>query len=218
MSGTIQDQTGTRFDWLLQGHRQGPDPVFDTDLSEDRKFALLPTRGSLVPGWLLAIPRIKALSASELSLEDQSGIMVKAREAASHVSDLGNFTFILEHGPKRHGSLVGCGVDQAHLHIVPLDFDLISSCLEIDAKMNWREVDPNNPWNNILNNENYYLISDRQKAFIAYPQDELSQYFRKKIANALGKADQWDYKRYPCKENALRTINHIVGRKQNRAA
>ena len=31
---------------------------------------------------------------------------------------------MFEHGPQRLCSTVGCGVDYAHLHIVPTNFDL----------------------------------------------------------------------------------------------
>lgn len=51
-----------RFAWVADGHRTGPDPVFDQDLANSDYAAVIPTKGALIPEWLLVVPRIKAVS------------------------------------------------------------------------------------------------------------------------------------------------------------
>ena len=206
-----------RFDWVLKGMRQGPNPSFDVDFCMDEYAAVIPTMGSLVSGWLLIVPRVPVLSISELNDADQEKYMEIVIGAAAEVKDLAKHTFMFEHGPCLSGSLVGCGVDQAHTHVVPLNFDLISTCLE-NTEWDWSEVNCSTPWSSISEGQHYYLISNFERAYVAYPSEQASQFFRRKIAQGLGVENEWDYKLYPNKENALRTIEHLAKRKYPAAA
>ncbi len=207
-----------RFNWVLKGQEHGPDPCFDRDVLADGRAAVVPTKGSIVPGWLLVIPRVKVLSISELQTEDRQELLNVARLASDMVSGFSNFTFMFEHGPTRYESPVGCGVDQAHLHVVPLNFDLLSTVLNVNDGMKWERVSASDPWKALGPGKDYYLISDGSCAYAAHPSQQYSQYFRRKIADALGREEEWDYRSYPNHENAKKTVGHIVQNERFRKA
>jgi diadenosine tetraphosphate (Ap4A) HIT family hydrolase len=200
-----------RFQWVLEDKKHGPDPCFDIDLWDNDTAAVIPTKGSMVPNWLLVVPRKEALSVLDLDPVDRKLILNLAAEVMRSVSSQGSFTFMFEHGPARKKSLVGCGVDQAHLHVVSLNFDLLSNILRSseDDEMEWGEVEFSDPWKSLVSEKDYYMISDGERIYAAYAKP-CSQYFRRKIANALGKPDEWDYKTHPNHLNAQETVGQFV--------
>src|ERR1700722_18254647 len=128
MLDSAQTYSETRFSWLFSGLTSGPDPSFDRDLSSHAQYAVVPSKGSLVPGWLLVIPRKEILSLSNLSQSERRELVETVQKYDERIKDFARSTFFFEHGPSKQRLPVGCGVDQAHLHAVLLNFDLISVC------------------------------------------------------------------------------------------
>jgi hypothetical protein len=50
------------------------------------------------------------------------------------------------------------------------------------------------------------------------PHVAQSQYFRRKIAHICGTPGAWDYREWPCYENAQRTIEYFAVARRRRAA
>jgi hypothetical protein len=125
--------------------------------------------------------------------------------AAERLSVFGSSVFF-EHGSVAPASVVGCGVDQAHLHVVPLGFDLIEQ-VRCDNAVAWTSVSMSDPWKYIPRGEEYYLVMNASHAFVGKPMRPESQYFRKQIAAGIGHAEQWDYKGWPNYGNVARTID-----------
>jgi ATP adenylyltransferase len=213
MEESVNIASEARFEWVLAGKRQGPSFCFDIDLLDDDVAAIVPTKGSLVPGWLLVIPRVRTLSIRNLSQDHRKAVLRSAEKLKPLISDFGERIFMLEHGPCIEGLSIGCGVDQAHLHVVPLNFDLVNLCQNVEG-MAWQAINIDDPWRDIELNRNYYLIVDGKNAYVSYPEKQHSQFFRRKIAQGLGVAERWDYKLYPCEDNALITVEHCVSRKR----
>lgn len=208
----------TRFDWILEGKSNGSNPIFDSDLKLDPNFICLPTKGSIVSNWLLAIPKIKALSLSKLEGQERNNLL-NCVSTIKEIFDYSNSqVFIFEHGAIYEKSLVGCGVDQAHLHVAPLKFDLISLVLNTNDGMRWEKISSSDPWHNIKDSHAYYMISNGIETYRAYPQKQYSQYFRRHIASAVGEPNKWDYNLFPYEENAKETVENIVGKKAKQAA
>ena len=185
-----------RFCWVMDGRAAGPDAICDIDLALSAEAAVVPTIGSIVPGWLLIVPRVRSLSFAALEEPVRQSSFALARNAAESVSDLGSDVYFMEHGACASARPVGCGVDQAHLHVVPLGFDLITKVQEVGT-VEWIEADPNYPWKGLREGRDYYLVGTQRRALLGYPTSPTSQHLRKVIAAASGCADQWDYRRSP---------------------
>jgi len=196
-----------RFEWLLSGKESGPDPYVDIDLWNDRSVGVVPTRGSLVAGWLLVIPRVPVLCIAALQPSERKVVLEAGVTAATQVRDLGKHIYFFEHGTFRAGTNLGCGVDQAHLHVVPGNFDLFS-CL-LDRTVAWAAVSADDPWDGA--EDDYYLIGRAGLWYRGTPRERVSQYFRRRIAAETGQAHAWDYREWPHYDKVRRTLEHFSG-------
>jgi len=199
----------TRFSWLFDRADPGPRPDWDKVLWETGNFAVLPSLGSLVPGWLIVVPRWPICNLSFLENDKHSeltNIVAAAREKLRVFS--GNVQ-VFEHGG-RSASDLSCGVDQAHLHIVPLDFDL-AELAKCDQNISWSPITCGaDMWNELPKDEEYLLVAGPTKALVGLPNVPKSQWFRRLIADRLGRGDQWNYRQYPHIENIAETCEKLI--------
>lgn len=198
-----------RFEAILRSPQDSRNP-WDRVIAESESFVAFPSLGSMVAGWLLIVPRrpvmsLRGLSASEMQeLEKFSADMVK------RVRAFPGEAYLFEHGNCTPGGLTGCGVDQAHLHIVPLEFDLIEAASEwIDSAVSWTEH---------LNADGFSAVIPAKGEYVSVwrPRDgrglsgtmtePRSQWIRRVIAEKLGRDEAWDYKAHPDVQNLLRTV------------
>src|SRR5262249_38676442 len=121
----------SRFDWVTSGLERGPHPICDRNLHDHPLAAVLPSLGSLVPGWLLVVPRVEALTIRDLPAHERAELLSLARAMAG--AGMGIQPYVFEHGPSKASTSMGCGVDQAHLHTVGLNRDLLSAALHDDS-------------------------------------------------------------------------------------
>lgn len=196
-----------RFEWILRGEARGPNDLCDAALLSTPAGVVIPSVGALVPGWLLIVPRARVLSYAALSQSIRNELFGLSHNLAERVSALGT-PMILEHGAGRPESAVGCGIDQAHLHVVPVNFDLLEQVLK-DDRVAWSSVPHSDPWASLDAGDEYYLIATRDVAFVGIPQACESQYFRRHIARGVGLGDRWDYKGWPNYGNVARTIREF---------
>ena len=208
-----------RFGWVTEGLARGPDATCDMDLYAEESIAVVPTKGSLVHGWVLIIPRRPVLSIAHLSDGEREDVVEILASVTHQISALARYVFYFEHGAATIFSVTGCGVDQAHVHVAPLDFNLIETVHQYDAQGAWVEVDAKDPWATLNRARDYYLISDFESAYVKYPLVKRSQFFRRAIAHGLGRPNEWDYRAHPNYENTRKTIVHFRrGAPINRAA
>lgn len=199
-----------RFEWAVTRARSGPDPDFDVDLYQFPTVGVVPSKGSLAPGWLLLIPRTEVTSICQLDRLARSRLDDVRARVAGDLLQFDRDIFWFEHGAARIGSLVGCGVDQAHLHLVPLSFDLIEASLRAEPVFCWQQLDPADPWTGIQGGQDYLLISNGKVALVAYPPIAVSQFFRKIIASELHCGAEWDYRRYAHVDTARETVRRLA--------
>ena len=106
----------SRFADLVSG-KLGSSRIADTIVFSTEKHIVVPTLGSILPFWFLVIPRLHTLNYAaqphstrvELSL-----IIRKLRSLMKAAED----PLVFEHGPAQPDSVVGCGCDHAHMHVL----------------------------------------------------------------------------------------------------
>jgi ATP adenylyltransferase len=194
-----------RFAWILQGASRGPDDTFDEDLADFAEAAVIPTRGALVSEWLLIVPRRPCLSMAELAGPDRARLLAISNAVSARVSALVGSFVTFEHGPGRRGSATGCGVDQAHLHVVGGGPDLLDRLVAAVDDAAWSVADHADPWRSMPAGSDYLMIRDRERAVRALIDSPTSQRLRRAIAPMLGREHEWDYRAHPHEANARRT-------------
>ena len=103
------------------------DEFYNAVLFETDNFFAIPSLGSIVEGWVLIVPKRHYISMGAIRNDDlhneldsfSSSIKDIVRQAYGNV-------ILFEHGAARQNTAVGCGVDYAHLHIVPIDLDVMN--------------------------------------------------------------------------------------------
>ena len=195
-----------RFDWIYGN--TGVRHNWDVDLTPDCEFATVPTVGALLPNWLLFMPREHHVSIANMKSDARVRLFKHARRIMSSLvgHHPGEGVAFFEHGAGNTGSLVGCGVDHAHLHAVPLSFNLSESFLEeLRTVVTADSVDP---WSSVSTPE-YLLCVDEAGAYIATPAKPVSQFFRRIIASSIGQGERWNYRDYPFTENMMETVRNF---------
>ncbi len=209
----------SKFDWIVDRALPRPIQIWDTELGNSMHFSVLPSLGSLVPGWVLVVPRRPMLNLAALNEIETTELRAFVHHLRNLLSGVSINVFEFEHGAQETDSSMGCGVDQAHLHVVPLPFDLLDAALEDgNQTIQWTdfsgEVDP---WPHTPEDHDYLVARDaRGRSILGIPSHPTSQWFRKLIARRLERPKQWNYRAHPGIENISTTlemfgVNRAVG-------
>lgn len=165
-------------------------------VDEDTTSCVLPSMGSLVPGWLLVVPNDHVISLAVLGLEQRSAFAEMVDRTTQRLAQRFGAVVQFEHGPAGEGRSAGCGVDHAHLHLVPFDANLREMARGLDPTIDilkWRQVSW--PWAaEITSGHDYLFVRDTSGiGWFAEAPTVPSQLFRRVIARHLGQT-QWDWK------------------------
>lgn len=181
-------------------------------LFESENFVVIPSLGSLLPGWLLIVPKQFSLNLSLLrktELEELDNLAITCEHTLKE--KYGTSVVRFEHGPALTQSKVGCGVDYAHLHLVPVNFDLIDGLkqfLRIDYE--WKKLDSFISLSDIDGDANYlYYRNKNNQHFVTVQEDIPSQLFRRVIASYLDTPENFDWKLFPQAEIVQNTIKKL---------
>ena len=180
---------------------------YDQSLLSTPHFTVLPSVGALVPGWTLVAPKKHFLSMGAIPRQYRLELKDLLGRVTSILQHGFGKTVQFEHGPATHKSQIGCGLDHAHIHVVPIDFDLIGAA-KSDSAIVWSDF--GSGLHEIPKQRDDYLaIADHASSLIGYPNRPISQYFRKLIAIRLGIPDQFDYTKFGHFENVRITAQVV---------
>ena len=199
---------------VLAGSTDSRSPVWDHVLWANESVVVIPTRGALVEGWLLAIPREHVLASRELSSSQADDLRAAVSWAEAALGRHYGSVAVFEHGAARLGTVVGCGVDHAHIHVVPLGFDLIdaarnhpmSGCLDWQRFSNWEAA-----YSSLRPAEGYLAVQTSGPDVWLGRGDIPSQFFRRVIAAEIGCPDAFDWRGDPRVDQVERTIARLAG-------
>lgn len=165
-----------------------------------------------MPGWLLVLPRRPSLNFQEWARSGQDPINVLA-DVSSRLG-LGSSEYIwFEHGPKDTGTVVGCGVDYAHLHVLirpPFDFQHLLDKVSADPRLRWRAATASQAYARLERSDSYFILGHGSHACVATNVEVAgSQYVRRAIAELVGLKDDWNYKDFPHTDNIQATVDLV---------
>ena len=165
---------------------------------QSNDYFALASVGAIVKGWSLVFPRKRAFSFSSM-LSDPALTSFVKRIRTIVAAEYGN-CWVFEHGSAACGSATGCGVDYAHLHLVPLSFSLCDASRAYDPLLKWDTMQLCNVENFVAGRE-YLLCSTSDQAVelttvqVALPATPTSQFFRRVVASAVGCPNEFDYRK-----------------------
>lgn len=193
--------------------RWAPEHPWDTVLQETPEFVVVPSRGSLVPGWVLILPKQRALCLGNLARRaidelDRLRMFWRSKLAAA----FGTSVVAWENGPCTIGASIGCGVDHAHLHLVPLDIDLLGRIQSIaDIPIHWMPA----PTMHVARDwagasRPYLLVQETNGAlWITDASGFPSQLVRRAIALHVGCDSRFDWKQFDGEEHVCSTLERL---------
>jgi ATP adenylyltransferase len=118
-----------------------PDGPWNTILARTPEFRVVPTLGSMVEGWVMIVPNEHHLCFGAMRLDQLRRLAELKRVVMQFLRSEYGSCVAFEHGPSRRGTVVGCGVDHAHLHLVPLGFNLEEAVSRLAGnRIRWSKV------------------------------------------------------------------------------
>jgi ATP adenylyltransferase len=157
---------------------------------------------------LLALPREHHLNFAEM-IGRSPGIDAELAGLAEKWEKLFGPLTWFEHGPKEAGSEVGCSIDHAHMHLVPLgDINLVHAA---ETHLGGTRFAPIEAFDDIRDAIRY----DRSYLYIRLPDGTQwlassnsipSQSLRRAIAIEQGRAEEWDWNDSPGHDLLTETI------------
>ena len=162
---------------------------FDTVIHYSNAVVITPTRGMIVPGYLLAISRTHIKMFSEFppsQLVELQSYILKILAALNPL--FGEYIFF-EHGPQKivDGHKLGGCIGHAHLHLIPKTKKLVT---QIKLALPWQ---PLKSFSELHEKGDYALFGDASNFYFSSVPNLPSQWIRKQLAlSSEGNCD-WDW-------------------------
>jgi len=187
-----------------------PREAWDRPLFESTHFIALPSLGSLVEGWLLLMPRQHFISVGALTPNLHEELATFKLDVCARLNSVYGDVCAFEHGPCAPGRQVGCGVDHAHVHLVPLGFDLVDAARDHLPRVEWQPA----PWSActpVVAHQLDYLFVEQPIGVgrIAVAPQFGSQILRRVIASRIGRPDEFNWRTHHQASSIDRTINSL---------
>lgn len=185
---------------------------WDRPIFESTNFVALASLGSLVEGWLLLVPKKHVISMGALDSRLTDELQhVKAVLAAQLHDQYSQEVCVFEHGPSTSNRPIGCSVDHAHLHVVPLDFDLAEAAVPfLPDSASWQAATVDSCRTAFEAGQDYLFVEQPVGIARIVTNDRFgSQILRKAIAARLGVPDEFNWREYPQLDVVARTITTL---------
>ncbi|MFH1526819.1 MAG: HIT family protein [Bacteroidota bacterium] len=185
-------------------------PLTNRICMENEHFIVVPSISPIVEGHLLIFPKDHINNLAEIKQNSLNKFFEIVNKSIAMISSTYDQPFIFEHGVGQDGFL-GCGIDHAHLHIIPLNSEVSSNAIKKISSTYFNFT--NGSLKNILSNAdkfNSYLLfgNDIEKMCFVADSNIPSQFIRKIIINELN-GDEWDWKKYSGRDKFIKTYETI---------
>jgi ATP adenylyltransferase len=186
-----------------------PRPLYDTILRDTGTMVVTPTLGSIIPNWILAIPKRHAANAARWALDEHDVLLSAINDITCSFGRDPRDVIWFEHGATEPRSIVGCGVDHAHIHILltpPFSFEGLCEEAQAEAGLGWF-FGRGDAYAAIDSSQSYFVAGHGDQFLLAQSVEAAgSQFFRKAIARIVDRDAAWDYQSHPHMENVVETI------------
>ena len=205
MSNKLLSNSDCRFCAIAKEGKGACASALDTPWLETSSYIAMTSVGAFIPGWSLVVPRAHSLNLSEDYLRKE--FYSFTREVVSLVEREFGHVCIFEHGSNAADSATSCGTAHAHLHIVPFSGDLVQLSMAFDPTLKWskitsREIAPFSQGGEYLFVANEFADSETigQLTMLSHGR---SQFFRQVLAQAVNKAESYNYRQYPYVDESM---------------
>lgn len=204
----IKGFSSGKFHWLFLSEEDGgAGEFYDKPLHQTENFIVLPSLGSIVPGWLLVVPKKPVTRFADLPISVSAELHTLLLFLKSQIEEVFGNSYLFEHGGYE-GSLISCGVDQAHMHLVPLNFDLLQTSTS-QKGLSWTKIELNQLPDSLNTKKEYLFVSSFSESYMCELNNPESQWFRKLIAEKNDCPEKWDYREHAFPENIKKTIKNV---------
>jgi diadenosine tetraphosphate (Ap4A) HIT family hydrolase len=172
-------------------------PIGSRICHETGEFVILPTLSPLRAGHILILPRRHVTNLAALPSTERQALLACAKSAEKRLSDrFGSELYFFEHGVT--GAGLACGIDHAHLHILPLSAataDVVESHIEADFPYQYASgLIEGLSFANQVEATSYLLRGTNLDSVRMSLRESIpSQYMRRLIVEAEGR-NEWDWK------------------------
>ena len=194
------------------GSARGP---WDQSLAESRSFLVIPSLGALVEGWLLIVPKSHCVSFAAVPIQLMDELDALKRAVCESLRDEFGEVWTFEHGPAAEKRTCGCGVDHAHLHAVPLAFDLIKRAKPfLPAEVDFQPGTLTDCRAAASRGLDYLYAEKWGSALgsIACSEEIGSQVFRRAVASHQHMVEQYNWREHQHLETVEKTIRRMKNR------
>lgn len=177
--------------------------IENTIIEETENFYVMPTLGSLVDGYVLIVSKKHINSMNELTGKEKEEYFNLLSKYYNRFAEVyGKNPIVFEHGTIDTNNTAS-SVIHAHTHIVNHEYKSQEFMIKnLNLKPISKEID--------FENKSYiFFIDNNFNFFISYEFNPVSQLMRRYIAEDLGLANMYDWKRYHFIENLKSTINKL---------
>jgi ATP adenylyltransferase len=181
---------------------------------ETEKLVAVPSIGALIDGWLLVVPKVHALSFGALRIDEIRTLVADVRRVADGWQRIFGPLLWFEHGPAVDRCAPGCGIDHAHLHLVPAsDLDLLTGAKRMFPSLEFREVSGLEAARGLFRQRQSYLFLQTVTGgcWLASSADIPSQAFRRVIAAEQGRSAEFDWASFPRLDRVRATLRRSSG-------
>lgn len=177
----------------------------DRPIYEDESFYAICSIGGFISGWTLIFPKKHTYNLSQYYCESYFIDFVDI--VKNNIEKEYGKCVVFEHGALEEG-LTSCGVNHAHLHIVPLE-ESLEKLVQGEQDFCWQKTNMNDLYN-IGKNSEYLFCSDSfskedRTGLLAKLTNSQSQFFRKILANFYRIPESYSYKTHKFEEQSLYT-------------
>lgn len=196
-------------------HKDYKYKTVDEPFYENDDFFAIASIGSMIEGWSLIIPKEHTLSMKNFYTKNEFKNITEKIVPAMQKKYGKLIAF--EHGSNIEGSITACGTDHAHLHIVPCQNSLVNDLLISNLK--WEKCYASEVAEKVIDKEYLFYLDvngnkiDQMIGYLHILDYPISQYFRKILAEKIGKSHEADYKSFPFLKNAeitKATLNELI--------